>query len=540
MARPASTPPQLPGFEFVRPLGTGGFSDVYLYQQKLPRRQVAVKVLLTDGLDPAARKAFIDEANVMAQLSAHPYIVAIHHADVGPGDKPYIVMEYCSGPSLAARYKVEPFAVDDALRIGVRLAGAIATAHSVGILHRDIKPANVLTNDFGWPALTDFGISSTLEDDLPTHTTTLATGAFDTSSSASQSVGMSVPWSPPEMFEDDPQPDVRSDVFSLAATIYTLLAGRTPFEVPGRGNGTLDLISRIERGTITPMDRTDVPASFLAALQKGMAASRNDRYATAVDFARALQRVELELGYSPTGIEVPNLTIEAERPDDTGGEDETRLRPMSTITAQPVAPIVPPVISAPPAATTPAAPPPVQYAPTSEPVSGETVVRSRPAPQQAVPEPEAPAPPQPVQPRSRRGLVIGIVSGAAVLLIGGVIAASVAFSGLAGSVPEQQESSPPSGESAVLGAVIPVPVDGTAEASADGTAVTFSWSNPDEQKGDSYRYARSETPNERLPLDGPLVTIDGITPGTLVCIDAYIVRGGQLSPEPLTICHPEQ
>src|SRR5690554_3603585 len=103
----------------------------------------------------------------MAQLSAHPYIVSILHADVASDDRPYLVMEYCSGPSLAERYKSGPLPVVDVLRIGVRIAGAVATAHAAGILHRDIKPANILTNEFGWPALTDFGISSAVEDDLP-------------------------------------------------------------------------------------------------------------------------------------------------------------------------------------------------------------------------------------------------------------------------------------------------------------------------------------------------------------------------------------
>ncbi|MEO8907930.1 MAG: serine/threonine-protein kinase, partial [Microbacteriaceae bacterium] len=235
--RAASTPPQLPGYDYVRLLGSGGFSDVFQYDQRLPRRTVAVKVLLTEQLNPQTQARFVDEANLMAQLSAHPYIVTIYHADVAADARPYFVMEYCSGPSLAERYKQERFAVEDALRTGVRLSSAIATAHAAGILHRDIKPANVLTNDFGWPALTDFGISSTLEDELPVHTTTAALrGAVlsptaEQATSDAQSVGMSVPWSPPEMFADDPQPDVRSDVFSLAATIHTLLAGRTPFEI---------------------------------------------------------------------------------------------------------------------------------------------------------------------------------------------------------------------------------------------------------------------------------------------------------------------
>ena len=201
-----------------------------------------------------------------------------------------------------------------------------------GILHRDIKPANVLTNAYGWPALTDFGISSNLDGELPVHTVT-APEASATGSGQS-AVGMSVPWSPPEMFEDDPKPDTRSDVFSLAATVYTLVAGRTPFEIPGRPNGSLDLMGRIERGAITPIDRADVPRSLTAVLAKGMATRRDDRFPSAVEFARALQRVELELGYAATSIEVPNLATSRESPDDDDAADATRARSVRTVEAQ--------------------------------------------------------------------------------------------------------------------------------------------------------------------------------------------------------------
>src|SRR5690606_20004600 len=344
MRRAPSTPPELPGYTFVKLLGSGGFSDVFLYEQHLPKRRVAVKVLLTEELTPANRAAFVAEANLMAQLSAHPYIVSIFHADVASYDRPYFVMEYCSGPSLAERYKREPLSVVDVLRTGIRVAGAVATAHGAGILHRDIKPANILTNDFGWPALTDFGISSALDEGPPMSTATLDSlkdSSPDTTGSAS--VGLSVPWSPAEMFGDDPDPDARADVFSLAAPLCTLLAGQTPFEVRRRSNGALDLIGRIERGAVTPLNRDDVPRSLVAVLMKGMATRREERFSSAVEFARALQRVERELGYTPTTIDVPNLILDESVRAGAGDDDDaTRARGVSTIQAQPLAAAPPP------------------------------------------------------------------------------------------------------------------------------------------------------------------------------------------------------
>src|SRR5664279_2368111 len=136
--REASAPPEIAGYEYTRVLGLGGFADVFLYQQLLPRRPVAVKVLLASSLDVESRRRFQAEANVMAQLSHHPSIVTIHQADIAPDGRPYLVMEYCSRPGLGARYRTERIAVAEALRIGVRLAAAVETAHRAGILHRDI------------------------------------------------------------------------------------------------------------------------------------------------------------------------------------------------------------------------------------------------------------------------------------------------------------------------------------------------------------------------------------------------------------------
>ena len=547
MTRRVTVPaPVLPGYEYVQKLGSGGFSDVHLYEQRLPRRRVAVKVLLTDELDDAARSRFVSEANVMAQLSAHPYIVTIFHAEVSADDRPYFVMEYCSGPSLGERYKRERFGVADVLRIGVRLSSAVATAHAAGILHRDIKPANVLTTDFGWPALTDFGIASALEDEFPALTTTTnprrAREDSGSSTSGSPSVGMSVPWSPPEMFEDDPQPDVRSDVFSLAATLSTLLAGRTPFEIPGRGNGTLDLIARIERGQVTPIGRDDVPRSLVSVLTKGMAKKRSDRFATAVDFARALQRVELELGYSPTSIDVPNLVVERDERPSTS-DDETRVRPVAVVQAQaePKARIAQargPQAPAPASASddstrlrgaVPVVTPDAE--PASPVVEGSTVLR--PAPPAPGSEP-APVPPSTTaRRRSSRRLAATLGVAAAVLIV--VIGSGVVISAFAGR--SSRDSGPgDDGGGGIQVQVVPTAVAGTVSRSADGQTAVFSWSNPSPKAGDTFQWTRTGGNTDPKSTSDATATVTGLTPGAAVCIDVDVVRGGRTSAEPLELC----
>lgn len=484
MARTPSDPPQLDGYRFLQPLGAGGFSDVFLYEQLLPNRTVAVKVLLAT-VGAAGVASFTSEANLMARLSTHPFIVTIHTAGIAADGRPYLVMEYCSRPNLAQRYKARPLSVDDALRTGVRVASAVETAHRAGILHRDIKPGNVLTNDYGYPALTDFGIAGTAESLLG------GQGAGGSGDTGTESVGLSVPWSPPEMFLDVPEHDARSDVFSLAATLHTVLAGRTPFEVEGGPNTAVDLMSRIERGQLTPIPRDDVPRSLVAVLAKGMSPRREDRYPSALEFGRALQRVELELGFGATTLEIAdtahaeNLVVEA--PDAA----ETRVRSLPTVVPDGPA----------------AAPPP-------------------PLP--------APAPVAPAGGTSRARLV-GVLVGVLSLLVVAAVALVIVLTGAPPDRPGADPGPGASGGSAVDPGLVPPATHGAATPSADGTAVTFSWTNPDPREGDVYYWARSETPDSRQAVDVPEVTVEDVAPGSRICLNVEIGRAGRTS-EALLIC----
>jgi serine/threonine protein kinase len=539
--RSPSQPPAIPGLRFERQLGAGGFSDVFLYEQQLPRRQVAVKVLLAEHLSEQTREAFVAEANLMAQLSAHPYIVTIYTADVAPDGRPYLAMEYCAGPSLAEQAKLRRFPVADALRTGVRLASAVATAHAAGILHRDIKPANVLTNAYGWPALTDFGISQAVELEVPSAVEGRPGDVGSTGASGTQTVGLSIPWSPPEMFEDEPRPDVRSDVFSLAATVYTLLAGRTPFEIPGQSNGAADLISRIERGTVTPLGRDDAPASLVATLQKGLAKDRANRFDSAVDFARALQRVEMELAYAPTPIDIPNLVqppSQAPRQDTTGNpSEETRVRQVPSVEAQP-RPSVQPALGD--ETVVRSAGPLVQPIQPSAPIvigasaqaPSETIRRDRlePATTEPTTDPTDDAARLAKRRRLTRWLVVG---GVAVLAVGG-IAAGIVWQG---AVTDPKPTAAATGAPIQLSDV-PSPKAFGVNISEDGSVVTFIWDNPDPQDGDTYIYQVTSGGKDspKVPTSTYAVDLKPSAPGAQLCIEVVIVRAGVTSPDPLEMC----
>ncbi|MGO4189880.1 serine/threonine-protein kinase [Pseudarthrobacter sp. TAF60_1] len=309
--RPVAPPPHIPGFTYISLLGSGGFSDVYLYEQDRPRRKVAVKVLLSDLKTEGARRRFESEANLMAQLSSHPYIVTIFEAEVTEAGHSYLAMEYCSRPSLDVRYRRQRFSVDEVLAVGIQVASAVETAHRAGIAHRDIKPANILVTDYNRPALTDFGISGTLGGD------------------ADDDAGMSIPWSPPEQFVDGPVDGVMVDVWALGATLYTLLAGRSPFVMPGTDNSQRELISRITNSPLPRLGRADVPESLERALSTAMAKPAASRYSSAHAFALALQRIQAELNLSVTPFEVLEEAQEDSHPDD--GFEETRVRSIAAI-----------------------------------------------------------------------------------------------------------------------------------------------------------------------------------------------------------------
>jgi serine/threonine protein kinase len=544
--RPPAPPPQLPGFTYLELLGSGGFADVYLYEQQLPRRRVAVKVLLPDRLTTGSAEEFTAEANVMAMLSTHPAIVTIHQAGVAGDGRPYLVMEYCPKPNLQARYRAEPFSVAEALRTGIQVAAAVETAHRAGVLHRDIKPANILVTEYNRPALTDFGIASSD-----------ATGA-------GASAGLSIPWSPPESFADAPQSGPRSDVYALGATLYSLLAGRSPFESPGRRNTGADLIERIVSQPLPPLERPDAPRALIGVLERAMAKNPGDRFDSAVAFARALQKVQIELAHSVTPIDI--LDDAPAAPEETDDDEGlTRVRGIVSIDPQ-TSPAAGPTRPSASAFGDPAAPPlpslPVEASPTdaAAPITaddpGETVLRADALPSPATPpEPaadstlrrpvsvapaatQAPTPvsPPPAEPgtaRRRRGVAVGVGVAAALVIVGGVVTASL----ITGEEAAEPSASPTAAPLDVVGASVPTPTDLTGQLGDAG--VVFTWTNPEPRSGDLFLW-RIDAPGQEEALtstDQTTVTVPAGAGAT--CIEVLLRRAdGQASQTPATGCAP--
>ncbi|TFB90801.1 serine/threonine protein kinase [Cryobacterium algoricola] len=308
-----STPPNLPGFSYLRVLGSGGFADVFLYQQDLPRRQVAVKVLLAEVVNDQVRQSFQAEANLMASLSSHPSILTVFQAGVSADGRPYLVMEQCS-PALSQRYRTEPLGVPEVLQVGITIANAVQAAHQAGMLHRDLKPSNILVTRYGHAVLGDFGIAATVSD-----------------ARTVEAIGLSIPWSAPEVLVDEVSGSVASEVWSLGATLYSFLTGRSPFEIPGSENSSAQLISRINKARVPAIGRPDVPGRLELILQRSMSRRPESRQGSVLELIRELQSVEAELGLLPTRLEVADEDWAGESGVDD--EDRTRISAVNSINA---------------------------------------------------------------------------------------------------------------------------------------------------------------------------------------------------------------
>ena len=148
--------PRVKGLSEWSPLARGSRSVVWAARQLSLDRVVAVKVYQRE-LDDGYRRRFLREA-AAARLSDHPAIVTVHEAGVLPDDRPYLIMDLCSGGSLTQWLKPENRPSEERVRqVGVRIADALATVHACGVLYRDVKPDNILIDSFGNPALADFG-----------------------------------------------------------------------------------------------------------------------------------------------------------------------------------------------------------------------------------------------------------------------------------------------------------------------------------------------------------------------------------------------
>lgn len=286
------------GFTEAVEVGRGGGGVVFrCYQPSLGRR-VAIKVLGSD-LDDDDRERFLREGYAMGALSGHPNIANILQVGVTESNRPFIVMPLSTMGSLADRVRREGrISWPDTLRIGVKLCGALETAHRTGTLHRDIKPANVLVNDYGEPQLSDFG-------------TARITGGYKTETGFFTGT---LSYTAPEVLAGN-APTAAADIYSLGATLYALIAGGPPHE----RLADEDLIAHYMRITSTPVPdlrEQGIPADVCATIEKALSREPGDRQLSASDLGRELQLAQRHNGLTPDQMA---LSEPGGHPEELGG-----------------------------------------------------------------------------------------------------------------------------------------------------------------------------------------------------------------------------
>ena len=205
--------PDIPGYTIKRLIARGGSADIYLAQQHLLGRDVAIKVLKNQSHDFSFTRRFINEGKFIASLN-HPHIVTIFDIAVTDGGAQYIAMEYIEGGDLQDSLCQRRYSVEEGLEILKTLATTLKFIHQKGIIHRDIKPANILLRSDGSLVLTDFGIAKLIDEDIRLTKTGTTIG--------------SPAYSSPEQIQGKVL-DARTDIYSLGILFLELILGDNPY-----------------------------------------------------------------------------------------------------------------------------------------------------------------------------------------------------------------------------------------------------------------------------------------------------------------------
>lgn len=300
-------------YHVVRLLGDGGMGAVYKAADQVLRRFVAIKLLHPEtAANPSAVERFVREARSSAAIG-HPNIIDI--LDFGyENESPFLVMEYLRGRSLSEAIADEGrMSVERSCNIATHALAGLAAAHDRGILHRDLKPANLmliaLLGDRDFVKLCDFGFAALVQPSV-------RIDGGKSLTPARTLVGTPA-YAAPERLRGDDTRDPRMDVYSIGVVLFEMLAGRRPFDAP-----TFRELARKVRQDQPPSLlalRNDVPPSLDRVIRRALAKDREDRWASAEEFAAALV---------PFGGRM--LPIDDDHPSDSFTMDLLRLRARET------------------------------------------------------------------------------------------------------------------------------------------------------------------------------------------------------------------
>ncbi len=290
-------PPSLIGrqighYQILSRLGEGGMGIVYKARDTRLNRMVALKVLPPELLnDPERKRRFVQEAKAASSLN-HPNIITVYDI-VSDDGVDFIVMEYVAGQTLAEILASRRLALDDALKVAVQIASALAAAHGAGVVHRDLKPGNIMVDAQGIVKVVDFGLAKLtarkvfgeLSDAQATKTDT----AFGTEEGA---ILGTVAYMSPEQAEGKPV-DGRSDIFSFGALLYELLTRRRAFQA----DSSLAILTAILREDPKPASSVarGIPPELDRIVERCLRKDPERRFQSAADLKVTLEDLRGEI-----------------------------------------------------------------------------------------------------------------------------------------------------------------------------------------------------------------------------------------------------
>jgi serine/threonine protein kinase len=271
------TTPVIPGFADLVEVGHGAHGAVYRARQDQPARMVAIKVLDVALAGPELRR-FQENHRQLGLLSRHPNIAPVLASGTTPDGAQYLVMPFYARGSLAAqvwRKGTQPW--QTALKIGIRMAGAVQTAHDAGVLHRDLTPGNIMISLDGKVRLTDFALHLG-----PGRHRVVPTPAY----------------AAPEVVRGG-QTSVASDVYSLAATLVSLICGHGPYS-RYVGENVVAVMYRALHDSPVNLRRAGVPDEVCDVLEWGLAKDPGQRPPSMTVLGKGLQGLQRRLGLART------------------------------------------------------------------------------------------------------------------------------------------------------------------------------------------------------------------------------------------------
>lgn len=267
--------PSIPGYEITQVLGQGAMGTVYKARQLALDRPVAIKLLRSEH---AQNARYLDRLQREAKLTArldHPHVVKGIDYGLVEG-RPYFVMEFAEGRSLKESLRERGrFSEKEAIEIAIQIAGALENAYRHGVVHRDVKPGNIMLSPEGTAKLTDLGLARRPGDPTVTHSgATMGTPQYIS----------------PEQARNPSAVDVRSDIYSLGATLYHLVTGSPPFA----GESLADLLTKVlfEQAESASHRESSVSRGFSLVLRKMLAKDPGRRYQNPAELIDDLRRVK--------------------------------------------------------------------------------------------------------------------------------------------------------------------------------------------------------------------------------------------------------